>query len=92
MNEMWRGGKQLKLYTSDRVMRLFVSHIHEEAPLAAAIKTELVTCFGEQVEVFLAEDVPLGKNWLIEIQGASSRRQWSLSFSRIPPSPALGSI
>jgi uncharacterized SAM-binding protein YcdF (DUF218 family) len=51
-------------------MRIFLSHINEEVALAAAIKVELDACFGEQVSVFLAEDIPLGKNWLNEIRDA----------------------
>ena len=51
-------------------MRIFLSHIHEEVTLAAAIKEELRNCFGEQIDVFLAEDIPLGKNWLSEIRDA----------------------
>jgi hypothetical protein len=56
-------------------MRLFVSHIHEEAPLAMAIKAELLNCFGNQIDIFLAEDIPLGTNWLNEIQGALTQAQ-----------------
>lgn len=64
-------------------MRLFVSHIHEEAPLAEAIKAELLTCFGNQINVFLAEDIPLGTNWLNEIQAALTQAQIVLVlFSR----------
>lgn len=51
-------------------MRLFISHIHEERAIAQAIRDELRACFGAQVEVFLAEDIPLGTNWLDEIKNA----------------------
>src|ERR1700733_15884221 len=51
-------------------MRLFISHIHEENAIALAIKDQLQSCFGEQVDAFLAQDIPLGTNWLSEIQNA----------------------
>ncbi len=49
-------------------MRIFVSHIHEEFDVAKAIKTGLDSIFGKQVNVFLAEEIPLGKNWFSEIK------------------------
>lgn len=51
-------------------MRLFISHIHEEREIAKAIRDELRACFGAQVEVFLAEDIPLGTNWFDQIKTA----------------------
>ena len=54
-------------------MRLFVSHIHEEKGIAEAIRDELHACFGAQVEVFLAEDIPLGANWFDQIKAALGR-------------------
>jgi hypothetical protein len=65
-------------------VRLFVSHIHEEALVAVAIKSELLECFGNQVEIFLAEDIPLGTNWLNEIQSALAQARVVLVlFSRL---------
>jgi TIR domain-containing protein len=54
-------------------MQLFISHIHEERTIAATIRDELYSCFGAQVEVFLAEDIPLGTNWFDEIKSALGR-------------------
>jgi hypothetical protein len=44
-------------------MKIFISHIHEEAAIARAVKQQLVKCFASMVEVFLAEDVPHGEDW-----------------------------
>ncbi len=54
-------------------MQLFISHIHEERGIAEVVRDELLSCFGAQVDVFLAEDVPLGTNWLDEIKIALGR-------------------
>ena len=54
-------------------MRLFISHIHEERTIAETIRDELYCCFGAQVEVFLAEDIPLGTNWFDQIKSALGR-------------------
>jgi TIR domain len=47
---------------------IFVSHIHEEFPVASAVKSELELRLGKLVEVFLAEDIPLGQNWFDQIR------------------------
>lgn len=49
-------------------MNIFISHIHEEFEIAKAIRFELKRCFGSQVDLFLAEDIPLGSNWFDEIR------------------------
>jgi hypothetical protein len=49
-------------------MRIFISHIHEEFEIAKSIKAGLDSIFGKQVDVFLAEEIPLGKNWFSEIK------------------------
>lgn len=68
-------------------MRLFISHIHEEVGLAATIRQELSDCFGKQVEIFLAEDIQFGKNWLSEIQKALAEADVVLVlFSRVSSS------
>jgi hypothetical protein len=56
-------------------MQLFVSHVHEEAPIAFAVKAELARAFGNQVQVFLAGEIALGTNWLAEIQQALTNSQ-----------------
>jgi len=49
-------------------MKIFISHIHEEFQIANTIKKEMDNIFGKQVNVFLAEDIPLGINWFSEIK------------------------
>lgn len=49
-------------------MRLFISHINEERAIAKAISEQLYSCFGAQVDTFLAEDIPLGTNWFDQIK------------------------
>ena len=44
-------------------MKIFISHIHEEAAIAKAVKQRLEWCFEGMVKVFLAEDVPHGEDW-----------------------------
>jgi hypothetical protein len=51
-------------------MNIFISHIHEDFEIALAIKAELKRCFGAQVDLFLAEDIPLGSNWFENIRNA----------------------
>ncbi len=48
--------------------RIFISHIHEEFEVAKALKEALDSIFAKQVEVFLAEEIPLGTNWFSEIK------------------------
>ncbi len=49
-------------------MRIFVSHIHEERKIAESLRDQLRICFAEQLDIFLAEDIPLGMNWLDQIK------------------------
>ncbi|MFW6046609.1 MAG: toll/interleukin-1 receptor domain-containing protein [Candidatus Woesearchaeota archaeon] len=51
-------------------MRIFISHIHEENEIAKIIKNSLVDSFGEQINVFLSEEIQLGVNWFQEIKDA----------------------
>jgi len=65
----------------DKQMRLFISHIHEEGAVALAVKDQLQFCFGEQVGIILAQDIPLGTNWLNwlkEIQNALKKAEMVL--------------
>jgi TIR domain-containing protein len=50
------------------MIRIFISHIHEEVEIAKALKEALDSIFAKQVEVFLAEEIPLGTNWFSEIR------------------------
>lgn len=50
------------------MLNIFISHIHEEAKLANAIKRRLDDNFGAQVNIFLAEDISLGENWFDHIK------------------------
>ena len=49
-------------------MNIFISHIHEEDKLAQELKKGLKKHFGELIDVFLAEEIPLGTNWFNEIK------------------------
>jgi hypothetical protein len=52
-------------------MKVFVSHIHEEASIAQVIKNAIEASFGEQLKVFCSSDpndVPAGVNWLDQLQ------------------------
>jgi hypothetical protein len=54
-------------------MRIFISHIHEEAPLAIALKKWLESSFPGRLDVFVSsdrEDIPPGSKWLEEIDRA----------------------
>src|SRR3990172_4695206 len=54
-------------------MRVFISHIHEEAPLAMVLKEWLESSYAGQLDVFVSsdrEDVPAGSKWLEEIDRA----------------------
>jgi hypothetical protein len=51
-----------------RPLHIFISHFHKEGNIARAIKEELKRCFHSKVEVFLAEEIPYGKNWLNAIR------------------------
>lgn len=54
-------------------MRVFVSHIHEEAPFALVLKEWVESTFPGQCDVFVSsdhDDLPAGKKWLQEIDNA----------------------
>lgn len=48
-------------------MKIFISHIHEEAPLAKVLQDEIERAFMGQVNVFVSsnlENLPAGSRWL----------------------------
>jgi hypothetical protein len=54
-------------------MKVFISHISEEAPLAHVLKEWMESSFLGQAEVFVSSDIrdlPAGKKWLDEIDTA----------------------
>lgn len=61
-------------------MNIFLSHVHEEYIVADAIKAQLLTSFGSQVDVFLAEEIPLGRNWFTDIRKALQRADLVLAL------------
>ncbi len=55
------------------MLKLFISHINEEAPLALKLKEWIETTFLGKCEVFVssdADDVPAGTKWFDEIERA----------------------
>lgn len=67
---------------------IFISHIHEEAPIAKVLKTWLEACFPGHISAFVRsdnEDIPLGKKWLAEIEAAIDRSR--LLIILISPAP-----
>ena len=56
-------------------MEIFLSHVHEEHPAAAAIKRELNACFAPNINVFLAEEIELGMDWFRHIREALERTE-----------------
>jgi hypothetical protein len=68
--------------------KIFVSHIHEEGPLAAVIKTEIEDAFGERVAVFVSSnpgDNPGGGNWLERIAGELRDEQTCMLIALVSP-------
>jgi len=62
--------------TAKTPFSIFISHIHEEAPVAKALKEWLQACFPGHVSAFVSsdyEDIPLGKKWLAEIKSVMDR-------------------
>ncbi len=54
-------------------MKIFISHISEEKPLALVMKDWLESSFLGQIEVFVSsdpDDIPAGTKWLNKISGA----------------------
>ncbi|HYR02507.1 MAG TPA: toll/interleukin-1 receptor domain-containing protein, partial [Syntrophobacteria bacterium] len=54
-------------------MRVFISHISEEAPLAHVLKDWIESSFAGQCDVFVSsdkDDIPAGSKWLEEIESA----------------------
>ncbi len=49
------------------VKNVFISHIHEEEPLAQVLKEIIETPFKGEVAAFISEDLPSGAKWLEEI-------------------------
>lgn len=56
-------------------MKVFISHIHEESPIAKVLKEWIETTFSGNVVVFVSSDIrdlPAGKRWLNEIDSSLS--------------------
>jgi hypothetical protein len=54
-------------------MKVFISHIHEEAVLAKVLKDWIESTFVGQIQVFVSsdiKDIPAGSKWLAEIDSA----------------------
>lgn len=54
-------------------MKIFISHIHEEAKLALILKDWIETTFSGNIAVFVSsdiDDIPAGSNWLEKIDNA----------------------
>jgi len=59
-------------------MKLFLSHIHEEARLALVLKEWLETSFPSTLDAFVSSDIrdiPAGNKWLQDIDGALNECQ-----------------
>ena len=57
---------------------IFISHIHEEAPLAVALKHWLEKTTAGQWKVFVSSDkdnITLGENWFAKIEGAQAAQK-----------------
>jgi hypothetical protein len=48
-------------------MKIFISHYHVEKHLAVAVKQQLTNLFAKLVDVFIADDIPFGSNWLNQV-------------------------
>lgn len=62
---------------------IFISHIHEEAPVAKELKQWLEACFPGHVAAFVSsdyEDIPLGRKWLAEIESAIDSSRLAISL------------
>lgn len=69
-------------------LKIFVSHIHEEAPLAAEIKSGLEDAFAGNVEVFVSSDPatnPGGVRWLDKIERELKDPQTRMLVSLVSP-------
>lgn len=55
------------------MLRIFISHMSEEAPLAEAIGDILSEVFGKLVDVFISRSIPFGANWLSRLGEELSR-------------------
>lgn len=54
-------------------MKLFLSHVSNEAPLAIVLKDWIEKAFGGQFEIFVSsniKDLPAGNQWLRSLEGA----------------------
>jgi hypothetical protein len=64
------GGKHIAGYN---IMKVFLSHIHEESKLAQVVKEWIESTFTGQIQVFVSsdiKDVPAGSRWLSQIDSA----------------------
>jgi len=58
--------------------KVFLSHIHEEAPLALVLNDWIEKAFPDQINVFVSsdeKDIPAGEKWLDKIDGALGESQ-----------------
>lgn len=77
---------------TDVPYKIFVSHIHEEAALAAVIKASLEDAFAGRIEAFVSSDPgsnPGGENWLDKIARELRDPQTRMLISLVSPA-ALG--
>jgi TIR domain len=69
-------------------LRVFVSHIHEEAALASLLKSRLEQAFGNQLKVFVSSDPsdnPGGDMWLDKLKEELSTPQTRMLIALISP-------
>ena len=55
------------------MMKIFISHISEEAPIALVLKNWIESSFIGQCDVFVSsdlDDIPAGSKWLKKIEQA----------------------
>src|SRR5437660_112961 len=72
----------------DRRIRIFVSHIHEEAALGTVVKNGLEDAFSHRIEVFVSSDPrdnPGGDPWLEKIKGELKDPQARMLISLVSP-------
>lgn len=64
------GKKSMDDKTTDRKYNIFISHIHENEPVAIKLKESLNAIFSDEINVFISgdpENIPPGQDWYTTI-------------------------
>lgn len=79
-----RGVGSGRMSTQDPTLRVFVSHVHAEAAIAAVLKDWLEDAFRGRIAVFVSSDIkenPGGREWMARVKAELTNPQMRILLS-----------